>query len=123
MANTGAVECVPFIPDGAWVASASLDGTVKIWKTTPLPESTGVVEEKKLPCAQVRAMRRERHAAIPTARRALRGVPGLEGFRRSPPRFRHVQILWCLQVLLAPAPRCSDNDECEREPADPVLIL
>ncbi len=43
--HTSWVESVAFSPDGKWIASASLDGTVKIWKTPLLPESTGVGEK------------------------------------------------------------------------------
>jgi WD40 repeat protein len=30
---------VSFSPDGKWIASASLDGTVKIWQAPPEPEA------------------------------------------------------------------------------------
>jgi WD40 repeat protein len=43
--HSGSVESVAFSADGQWMASASLDGTVKIWKTPPLPESTGIAEK------------------------------------------------------------------------------
>jgi WD40 repeat protein len=43
--HTSWVESVAFSPDGAWLASASLDGTVKIWKTPSLPESTEVADK------------------------------------------------------------------------------
>jgi WD40 repeat protein len=36
---------VAFNPDGEWIASASLDGTVKIWETAPLPELNGMAEK------------------------------------------------------------------------------
>jgi WD40 repeat protein len=36
--HTSWVESVAFSPDGAWLASGSLDGTVKIWKAPSLPE-------------------------------------------------------------------------------------
>jgi WD40 repeat protein len=42
--HTGWVESVAFSPDGEWIASASLDGAVKIWKTPPLPEPTAGAE-------------------------------------------------------------------------------
>jgi WD40 repeat protein/serine/threonine protein kinase len=35
--HTNWVESIAFSPDGEWIASASLDGTVKIWKAPPLP--------------------------------------------------------------------------------------
>jgi WD40 repeat protein len=37
--HTSWVESVAFSPDGEWIASASLDGTVKIWRVRPLPPS------------------------------------------------------------------------------------
>ncbi len=40
--HTGCVRSVAFSADGEWIASASLDGTVKIWKAPPLPNSTGL---------------------------------------------------------------------------------
>jgi WD40 repeat protein len=43
--HTSGVLGVAFSPDGEWMASASLDGTVKIWKTPSLQESTAVAEK------------------------------------------------------------------------------
>jgi eukaryotic-like serine/threonine-protein kinase len=43
--HTSWVESVAFSANGEWIASASLDGMVKIWKAPPLPESTAVAEK------------------------------------------------------------------------------
>jgi WD40 repeat protein/serine/threonine protein kinase len=42
--HTSGVLGVAFSPDGKWIASASLDGTVKIWETPSLADSTGIGE-------------------------------------------------------------------------------
>jgi WD40 repeat protein len=41
--HTSWVQAVSFSPDGKWIASASLDGTVKIWQAPPEPEASAPV--------------------------------------------------------------------------------
>jgi WD40 repeat protein len=43
--HTSWVESVAFSPDGEWLASGSLDGTVKLWQVPPLLESTSIAEK------------------------------------------------------------------------------
>jgi WD40 repeat protein len=43
--HTNWVEGVAFSPDGEGIASASFDGTVKIWKTPPLPKPPEVADQ------------------------------------------------------------------------------
>jgi hypothetical protein len=50
--HTSWVESVAFSPDRKRIASASLDGTVKIWKALPLPESTGAADKETPQFAQ-----------------------------------------------------------------------
>jgi WD40 repeat protein len=36
--HTSWVESVAFSPDGEWIASASLDGSIKLWRVPPFAE-------------------------------------------------------------------------------------
>jgi len=41
--HTSWVMGLAFSPDGKWIASASLDGTVKVWKAPPEPKASARV--------------------------------------------------------------------------------